>query len=206
MKTMLLLRDTEHDDGMIEVKSGCSRSGHTRVPDSNQHLLVPETRVLLIGRATIMSCRNAQNRAFLAPPPPHRPRASFDTRLATVQVFHVSSRSAWQEATKFLPNSPSFRLSQSLSLVVLTLTFNSRDCAVPTTVSRAINFDKLVVFVPHSFAGERQAHLEERHGQDIGSMPALIWSRDIGDDVANARNTFSSWDACMSEAYCKVGD
>lgn len=35
-------------------------------------------------------------------------------------------------------------------------------------------------------------------------MPALIWDRDVGQDISNARNTFSSWDSCMSQAYCKV--
>jgi hypothetical protein len=33
--------------------------------------------------------------------------------------------------------------------------------------------------------------------------PPILHPRDFGEDAANVGNTFSSWDSCMSEAYCK---
>lgn len=32
-------------------------------------------------------------------------------------------------------------------------------------------------------------------------MATLMWQRDISSDVDNVKDTFSSWDSCMSEAY-----
>lgn len=34
-------------------------------------------------------------------------------------------------------------------------------------------------------------------------MPSLLWQRDLSDDAAGVQNTFSSWDSCMAESYCK---
>lgn len=33
--------------------------------------------------------------------------------------------------------------------------------------------------------------------------PPITLRRDIGSDISNTASTFSSWDSCMSEAYCK---
>lgn len=33
--------------------------------------------------------------------------------------------------------------------------------------------------------------------------PSRFLPRDLGDDISNTANTFSSWDSCMSEGYCK---
>jgi hypothetical protein len=34
-------------------------------------------------------------------------------------------------------------------------------------------------------------------------MATLLWQRDVASDVAGVKNTYSSWDACMTKAYCK---
>ncbi|KAK3112986.1 hypothetical protein LTR53_010151 [Teratosphaeriaceae sp. CCFEE 6253] len=35
-------------------------------------------------------------------------------------------------------------------------------------------------------------------------MATLLWQRrDLASDAANVRNTFTSWDSCMTKAYCK---
>ncbi|GAB7344953.1 hypothetical protein MBLNU457_3385t1 [Dothideomycetes sp. NU457] len=33
--------------------------------------------------------------------------------------------------------------------------------------------------------------------------PITLWQRDIQTDLSNVKNTFSSWDSCMAETYCK---
>jgi len=32
-------------------------------------------------------------------------------------------------------------------------------------------------------------------------MATLMWQRDIGSDLTGVKNTYSSWDACMTKAY-----
>lgn len=34
-------------------------------------------------------------------------------------------------------------------------------------------------------------------------MATLLWHRDLSTDASNIRNTFTSWDSCMSKTYCK---
>lgn len=34
--------------------------------------------------------------------------------------------------------------------------------------------------------------------------PITLWQRDsLQTDLSNVKNTFSSWDSCMAESYCK---
>ncbi|RAK81048.1 uncharacterized protein BO72DRAFT_465493 [Aspergillus fijiensis CBS 313.89] len=37
----------------------------------------------------------------------------------------------------------------------------------------------------------------------VDTVPAPLWARDIVSDLKSASSTFSSWDSCMSKAYCK---
>ncbi|RAL17258.1 uncharacterized protein BO97DRAFT_3035 [Aspergillus homomorphus CBS 101889] len=37
----------------------------------------------------------------------------------------------------------------------------------------------------------------------VDRVPAPLWARDIVSDLKSASSTFSSWDSCMSKAYCK---
>ncbi|PYH41442.1 uncharacterized protein BP01DRAFT_169014 [Aspergillus saccharolyticus JOP 1030-1] len=37
----------------------------------------------------------------------------------------------------------------------------------------------------------------------VDTVPAPLWARDIVSDLKDATSTFSSWDSCMSKAYCK---
>ncbi|KAK4550777.1 hypothetical protein LTR36_000356 [Oleoguttula mirabilis] len=34
-------------------------------------------------------------------------------------------------------------------------------------------------------------------------MATLLWQRDLSTDASGVKTTFSSWDSCMTEAYCK---
>lgn len=37
----------------------------------------------------------------------------------------------------------------------------------------------------------------------LHTASALLWPRDISQDVDNVKHTFSSWDTCMDKNYCK---
>ncbi|TKA67829.1 hypothetical protein B0A55_09191 [Friedmanniomyces simplex] len=58
-------------------------------------------------------------------------------------------------------------------------------------------------YQPHKISERGRADWSQGDTTTVTTMATLLWQRDLASDAAGVKTTFSSWDSCMTKAYCK---